>query len=316
MAATQSFFLYTMAAIPSPAESAAVKAGKTKAKQRYLKRKKERKKHRKVAAPAKHAAPASIAPTGNIEEERESDDDEGEHRDEDTTVLAEGESEIEVNGEEASRKEKKRERKERKAKKGSLDESKEPAPPSRKRRKVDDEPTDVVASASPAPAAPRTPTPPPGPLPSFPLPVQPDAPSKLDLALQGLDQALVEAEIVDPSSVQRLATDGADDDGTGLSDRTRKRLGELGITELFAGSAVRSSFPVNSIADASHAVQTALLPFLLPKDPARRALYLPYDPPRDACVSAPTGSGKTLAYVLPIIEVQARFISACVISHV
>lgn len=50
-------------------------------------------------------------------------------------------------------------------------------------------------------------------------------------------------------------------------------------------------------------VQTKLLPFLLPKDPLLRALYLPYNPPRDVCVSAPTGSGKTLAYVLPIVEV-------------
>jgi len=50
-------------------------------------------------------------------------------------------------------------------------------------------------------------------------------------------------------------------------------------------------------------VQTILLPFLLPADSLQRSLYLPYNPPRDVCVSAPTGSGKTLAYVLPIIEV-------------
>lgn len=52
-------------------------------------------------------------------------------------------------------------------------------------------------------------------------------------------------------------------------------------------------------------VQTALLPLLLPSGPLKRSLYLPYDPPRDICVSAPTGSGKTLAYVLPIVEVCA-----------
>lgn len=51
-------------------------------------------------------------------------------------------------------------------------------------------------------------------------------------------------------------------------------------------------------------VQTSLLPFLLPTQTSSRALYLPYDPQRDVCVSAPTGSGKTLAYVLPIIEVK------------
>ena len=51
------------------------------------------------------------------------------------------------------------------------------------------------------------------------------------------------------------------------------------------------------------AVQTALLPLLLPSDRLKRSLYLPYDPPSDICLSAPTGSGKTLAYVLPIVEV-------------
>ena len=51
-------------------------------------------------------------------------------------------------------------------------------------------------------------------------------------------------------------------------------------------------------------MQTSLLPFLLPAQSSSRALYLPNDPPRDVCVSAPTGSGKTLAYVLPIIEVN------------
>ena len=41
---------------------------------------------------------------------------------------------------------------------------------------------------------------------------------------------------------------------------------------------------------------------MLPSNPLKRSLYLPYDPPSDICVSAPTGSGKTLAYVLPIVE--------------
>ena len=54
-------------------------------------------------------------------------------------------------------------------------------------------------------------------------------------------------------------------------------------------------------------VQTTLLPLFLPPERQKRSLYLPYDPPRDICVSAPTGSGKTLAYVLPIVEVRAFF---------
>ncbi|KAG5731150.1 hypothetical protein E4T56_gene20630, partial [Termitomyces sp. T112] len=125
--------------------------------------------------------------------------------------------------------------------------------------------------------------PPIGTLPSFPLPALPNAPSKFALALQGLDQALVDAELVNPANSLSIP-DGPNDGGTQLSERMRKRLQDLGITELFA-------------------VQTCLLPFLLPRDPLQKALYQPYNPPRDICVSAPTGSGKTLAYVLPIIEI-------------
>ncbi|KIM84308.1 hypothetical protein PILCRDRAFT_68419 [Piloderma croceum F 1598] len=120
-------------------------------------------------------------------------------------------------------------------------------------------------------------------LPSFPLPALPNAPPKSVLALQGLDQALVDAEIVDPSTLLPIPLDVDNDAGTGLTEKMRRRLKELGITELFA-------------------VQTALLPFLLPTNRLQRALYLPYNPPRDVCASAPTGSGKTLAYVLPIVE--------------
>lgn len=78
-------------------------------------------------------------------------------------------------------------------------------------------------------------------LPAFPLPTLPDAPPKSILALQGLDQALVEAEVVNPSSRLPVIPKG-DDDRTCLSERTRKRLTELGITELFAGEIRRPSF--------------------------------------------------------------------------
>jgi len=71
-------------------------------------------------------------------------------------------------------------------------------------------------------------------LPVFSLPALPDAPPKSILALQGLDQALVGAEVVNPSSRLPIAANG-DDTHTGLSERTRKRLMELGINELFAG---------------------------------------------------------------------------------
>jgi ATP-dependent RNA helicase DDX51/DBP6 len=141
-------------------------------------------------------------------------------------------------------------------------------------------------------------------LPSFSLPTIPDPPSKSVLALQGLDQALVDAEIVDPSIVLAIPLGDNEDGGTGLHVKVRRRLAELGINELFAGT----DFLINCRARSrlhyvELPVQTKLLPFLLPTNPLQKGLYLPYDPPRDVCVSAPTGSGKTLAYVLPIVEV-------------
>ncbi|EIW84208.1 P-loop containing nucleoside triphosphate hydrolase protein [Coniophora puteana RWD-64-598 SS2] len=148
---------------------------------------------------------------------------------------------------------------------------------------VPDEPDEVEGQDSPPAETSRLPTPPVA-LPSFPLPAAPRAPSRSVLALQGLDRALVKAEVIHPTTVLPVPLDGSDSQGTGLSEKSRKRLGDLGITELFA-------------------VQTALLPFLLPETHSQRALYVPYEPLRDVCVSAPTGSGKTLAYVLPIVEI-------------
>lgn len=72
-------------------------------------------------------------------------------------------------------------------------------------------------------------------LPSFPLPILPNAPPKSVLALQGLNQALVDAEIVDSTTVLPIPLNKETDGGTRLSEKTRKRLQELGITELFAG---------------------------------------------------------------------------------
>ena len=48
-------------------------------------------------------------------------------------------------------------------------------------------------------------------LPSFPLPALPKPPSKSDLAFQGLDQALVDAEIVNPTTLSRIPSDGEDE---------------------------------------------------------------------------------------------------------
>jgi ATP-dependent RNA helicase DDX51/DBP6 len=52
------------------------------------------------------------------------------------------------------------------------------------------------------------------------------------------------------------------------------------------------------------AVQTVLLPFRLPPETAQRTLYMPYNPPHDACISAPTSNRETLAYVVLVVEVR------------
>ncbi|KAG6888830.1 hypothetical protein C0995_005705 [Termitomyces sp. Mi166 len=243
--------------------------GKTKAKQRYLKRKKERRKLKNKASGAARTVP---------ETDDGSDGDSDEAADEDPASEDDGQVVLE---------------------KAELKNDEKTSKQPKKRRKIIEEmetaretveiidaqetaPTELEISTEPPLEAPE-PHLPSGTLPSFPLPALPNAPSKSVLALQGLDQALVDAELVDPATLLPIP-DGPCDGGTQLSERTRKRLQDLGITELFA-------------------VQTRLLPFLLPRDPFQKAIYQPYNPPRDVCVSAPTGSGKTLAYVLPIIEI-------------
>lgn len=84
-------------------------------------------------------------------------------------------------------------------------------------------------------------------LPRFPLPRQPEAPSASVLYLQGVDEALIEAEIVDPAKTLPLSilADGdgeGERDESGLSLKTRQRLVQLGILELFAGTLAFSGF--------------------------------------------------------------------------
>jgi ATP-dependent RNA helicase DDX51/DBP6 len=123
-----------------------------------------------------------------------------------------------------------------------------------------------------------------------------------------MDQAMIEAEVVHPSRTVTLSSDSAEDISK-LSGKTRQRLAQLGITELFAGQYIYPAGLLTSSIDTFDecTVQVALLPFLLPSTISSRSLYLPYTPLRDVCVSAPTGSGKTLAYVLPIVEVSLPF---------
>lgn len=91
----------------------------------------------------------------------------------------------------------------------------------------------------PAPETLRRSSTPQAALPSFPLPTLPDAPAKSTLALQGLDKALLDAEIIDPARVvpiDAIDQDRHDSELHILSEKTKKRLGELGITEFFAGA--------------------------------------------------------------------------------
>jgi len=70
------------------------------------------------------------------------------------------------------------------------------------------------------------------PLRSFPLPNQPEPPSKSVLARQALGQSLANAEIVQPTTTLSLQEENHVT--RQLSPRMRKLLGELGITKLFA----------------------------------------------------------------------------------
>lgn len=108
-------------------------------------------------------------------------------------------------------------------------------------------PPGTQPSPSPKVQSIRTPSPPPPTsLPAFPLPTRPNAPLKSELASQGLDRALARAQLVDPSISTPLSfeeDEGDKDARTGLSLRTRSRLKELGIEELFAGALILRSTP-------------------------------------------------------------------------
>lgn len=192
--------------------------GKTKAKQRYLKAKRERRKKRKTTAGAPTGAQKPRAPSP---EDEDSDSSEGE------SISPTLNDDTDVHADLTPRKEDARPRKKRKI---SATENPE-------ERHEQDEEVRIHSQAGPentiSSSPLRTPTPIPA-LASFPLPRQPDAPSKTTLALQGLDKALVEAEIIDPRRIVPLSSTGSDDNAN-LSERTRKRLHDLGITELFAG---------------------------------------------------------------------------------
>lgn len=182
--------------------------GKTKAKQRYLKRKKDRRKHKSKVLGEQQTE--EVAARKDVEVN------------EDDSVLPQSDDSESASRPDITKRPKKRPRLEDEGDENAMivnENEPSPSPPSRTF------PSPEIAAA----------------LPSFPLPALPDAPSKSDLALLGLDQALVGADIVPPSTVLPIPT-GKEDGGTRLSGRTRKRLRDIGITELFAGEATEVKY--------------------------------------------------------------------------
>ena len=137
--------------------------------------------------------------------------------------------------EKKSRKREMRHKKKRKLVEVEMVEEEEPAAENASLQ-IEDRPRESP-SPKPAPSLPAA-------LPSFPLPTIPDAPPKSVLALQGIDQALIQAEVIDTTIVQPIQ-EGEGDDKSGLSNRTKVRLKELGITELFAGLSSRLAWLCN-----------------------------------------------------------------------
>lgn len=191
------------------------KTSKSKAKARYLKRKKLRRKARKSSAPRK--------PEDAPHASSESEEDE-EHHDDQERIVDEVENE-DPNEERVIARE-------------------EPIQPPRKKRRVVQDgsdpdvgvPEDIPDSENKElPNIQKPPAIPTGTLPSFPLPTAPRAPPKSVLAMQGIDKALVHAEVIDPAAVIPLSTAEHDPYDCDLSLKTRRRLLDLGISELFAG---------------------------------------------------------------------------------
>ena len=184
---------------------------KTKAKQRYLKRKKERRKQRSKGSGEVQDGEVAVDDVEDDVDAVDDDDRVGSPENSNPTTPL-------------------------------------PSKPKRpkKRRRVEDEHDDDDAMAvdtenlSPrtSPERPRTPDTLPA-LPSFPLPALPNAPSKSELALLGLDRALVGAELIPPSTILPIPL-AKEDGGTRLSERTRRRLRDIGVTELFAGKTLIS----------------------------------------------------------------------------
>ncbi|KDN48626.1 hypothetical protein RSAG8_02613, partial [Rhizoctonia solani AG-8 WAC10335] len=190
---------------------------KTKSKARYLKAKKERRKKRlKVVATAgnapsrKHTHPAS--------EDESPSDEEVEGTPERVAIADTPKDPAPSESSEPPKKKRRQSNKEQ-----------EPSP-------LDHDGDDLMTEGPlDSPSRPTSPVELPA-LPAFPLPTQPAPPSKAVLALQGLDKAILDAEIIDPKATAQVPAPGKPDPlGLGINDRMRERLAELGIESFFAG---------------------------------------------------------------------------------
>jgi ATP-dependent RNA helicase DDX51/DBP6 len=199
---------------------------KTKAKQRYLKAKRERRKKRLASAPK----PKNTNYEQFSERDAEEDNEGDEAQNDEQIVVGEDEMDHEtgplpMDDEEPAESQvpqetpKKEKRPKKRAKKADSQPESSPPPA------IEEVPLDAgdVMDVD-IPVEPSEPA-----LAAFPLPTAPDPPSKAQLASQGLDPAFLRADIIEPSLTQPV-------DSVDLSDRMKTRLGELGIESLFAGN--------------------------------------------------------------------------------
>jgi ATP-dependent RNA helicase DDX51/DBP6 len=203
---------------------------RTKAKNRYLKGKKERRKQRRALANANKSKP-SITKALSSDGEVEDDEDMVEVVDADE-VQTPPQSAVDVEMEDSNppppleTRPPKERRPKKKRRKETAEEAQQVVPEDIETTRTTPPAKDVVEVPSSVPVDVY--------IPSFPLPSQPPMASKAQRTLQGMDSAMLDAEIVDPTLTSSLYTDGQNI-GKLLSPRMLKRLADIGVTELFAG---------------------------------------------------------------------------------
>lgn len=293
---------------------------KTAAKQRYLKKsrdkRKKREKAKKAAAPkrpqdnedlpsaATSAAAAKMSTDDAVDEEDEEEDEEAARERRKAEKRAKREAR----------------RKEPKQPKATVEPTSAEVEPTlaEDEKEAPEAPSRSPSPPSPTPERLNTPDIDMDAIPAFPLP---EGPAKVDpavLTAQALPPALRQAIVV-REDVQTSLDDftyarrdwkgkGKDETMAKIGDEMKAKLRKMGVEELFPGESPGDRFS-NRKADHS-IVQAALLPELLPM----RHVTAPEEILHDFLVSAPTGSGKTLAYAIPLIEVSTQHFRSAFLS--